>query len=175
MTMNDTVLGLRNGTLAVVPHQTGWAAMFEAEVLCIRAVLPEPTREIDHIGSTAVPDLPAKPVLDIALRAPEIEEESIAAALVRMGYIDRGIRSGRLFIRLRDGDIRTHNLHLYGPDDPECLDRIAFRDALRRDPGLRSRHPELKRHPVSHPGDAGRRDDAPAKTAFAKEAIEGPR
>lgn len=173
MTMHGTVLGLRNGSLAVVPHQTVWAEMFEAEAVLIRAALPKPTPAIDHIGSTAVPGLSAKPILDIALRAPKIEEARIANALVKIGYIDRGIRSGRLFIRLRDGDVRTHNLHLYEPDDPDCLDQITFRNALRRDPDLRSRYAALKQQLVRHLGDAGRREYAPAKTSFVREAIEG--
>ena len=131
--------------------------------------------EIDHIGSTAVPGLPAKPILDIAVRADAGDEPRIAEALVGLDYIDRGIRSGRLFIRLRDGDVRTHNLHLYRPDDPDCRDQIASRNALRADPDLRQRYAALKRDLVDHLGNAGRGRYADGKTNFVQAVIRQPR
>jgi GrpB-like predicted nucleotidyltransferase (UPF0157 family) len=107
----NTALGLRQATLSLREHDPRWADLFETEASLISEALAGVTFEIDHIGSTAVRGLQAKPILDIALRS--TEENRIAAALVELGYVDRGIRSGRLFIRLREGDVRTHNLHLY--------------------------------------------------------------
>lgn len=127
------------------------------------------TFEIDHIGSTAVPGLQAKPILDIALRS--TEENRIAAALVELGYVDRGIRSGRLFIRLREGDVRTHNLHLYHPNDPDCLDQITFRNALRSDQNLRAQYVALKQDLVKNLGDTGRGQYADGKTDFVKSVL----
>lgn len=168
--MNEasTSLGLRQATLALAPHDPVWTRVFNMEAARIRAELPDVAFEIDHIGSTAVPELPAKAILDIAMRAAEQDEDRIAVVLVGLGYIDRGIRSGRLFIRLRDGDIRTHNLHLYRPEEPDHGEQIAFRDALRADPNLRDRYAQLKRELVDRFGDAGRRNYTEGKTDFVR-------
>ncbi|MES0885298.1 GrpB family protein [Roseibium sp. SCP14] len=163
-------LGLRQATLRLVEHDPIWADLFEIEVTLIFKALPGVAFEIDHIGSTAVPDLPAKPILDIAIRSNH--ETEIATALTNLGYIDRGIRSGRLFIRLRDGDVRTHNLHLYPPNDVACLDHITFRDALRADPSLRKQYAELKQNLVESLGDAGRGQYADRKTNFIKSVVQ---
>jgi GrpB-like predicted nucleotidyltransferase (UPF0157 family) len=170
MTEASASLGLRKATLALAPYDPKWAEAFAAEVILIRGALPDMSFEIDHIGSTAVPGLPAKPILDIAMSADANDVPHIAEALVGLGYIDRGIRSGRLFIRLRDGDVRTHNLHLYEPGDPDCRDQIAFRDALRADPSLRDRYAALKQDLVDRLGDAGRVRYADEKTDFVRTA-----
>ena len=168
-----TCLGLRQGTLALVPYDPEWKAAFAAEATQIREALADIAFEIDHIGSTAVPGLPAKAILDIAMRAKEEDQDRIAAALVALGYIDRGIRSGRLFIRLRNDEVRTHNLHLYDLEDPEYRDQIVFRDALRADPDLRDQYAVLKQDLVKQLGDAGRNRYADAKTSFVRAAIRG--
>ena len=171
MTAEPASLGLRQATLALAPHDPAWAGAFDAEAALIRAALPNTAFEIDHIGSTAVPELLAKPILDIAMRASADDEPRIADALVALGYIDRGIRSGRLFIRLRDGEVRTHNLHLYHPDDPDCRNQIAFRNALRADPDLRDRYAALKQDLVRRLGNAGRSRYADSKTDFIRTVV----
>jgi GrpB-like predicted nucleotidyltransferase (UPF0157 family) len=171
MTDASEGLGLRQRTLALAPYNPAWADAFQAEALRIKAALPGVSFEIDHIGSTAVPGLAAKPILDIAMRSGADVETQVADALVGLGYVDRGTRSGRLFIRLRDGEVRTHNLHLYGPDDMDCHEQIAFRDALRADPDLRLRYEALKRDLVDLLGDAGRGSYAEGKTDFVRASI----
>jgi GrpB-like predicted nucleotidyltransferase (UPF0157 family) len=79
-----------------------------------------------------------------------------------------------LFIRLREGDIRTHNLHLYHPDDTDCRDQIAFRNALRRNPKLRDKYAGIKQMLVEELGDQGRGMYAGRKTEFVRGAIEAP-
>ena len=170
MTEASASLGLRQATLALAPYDPKWAEAFAAEVILIRDALPDVSFEIDHIGSTALPDLPAKPILDIAMSADANEVPRIAEALVSLGYIDRGIRSGRLFIRLRGTDVRTHNLHLYESGDPDYCAQIAFRDALREDPSLRDRYANLTQDLVVRLGDAGRGRYADEKTDFVRAA-----
>lgn len=170
MTSTNTALGLRQATLSLREYDPRWAYLFETEASLISEALPGVTFEIDHIGSTAVPGLQAKPILDIALRS--TEEAQIAAALVKLGYIDRGIRSGRLFIRLRDDDVRTHNLHFYQPDDPDYMDQVTFRDALRSDPKLRAQYVALKRNLVESLGDKGRGQYADGKADFVKSVLQ---
>ncbi|MEP3668453.1 MAG: GrpB family protein [Roseibium sp.] len=171
MNEETTSLGLRQATLALTPYDPTWTTVFDKEAALIRTALPDVAFEIDHIGSTAVPGLPAKAILDIAMRANEAVEDHIATVLVGLGYIDRGIRSGRLFIRLRNSDVRTHNLHLYRPEEPDYRDQIAFRDALRADPELRDNYAELKQNLVDQFGDAGRRNYTEGKTDFVRAVV----
>ena len=171
MTDTPASLGLPQTRLALAPHDPAWAEAFEREAARIRLALSRTAVEIDHIGSTAVPGLPAKPILDIAVRVRPQDERRVATTLATLGYVDRGIRSGRLFVRMAGGDVRTHNLHLYRPDDPDCRDQIAFRDRLRADAGLRARYAALKEDLVRQLGDAGRGRYADGKTDFVKAAI----
>jgi len=173
MIFDKPALGLRHASLDLVGHDPRWAELFQKEVALISQAVPDLNYDIDHIGSTSVPGLIAKPILDIAIRSND--EKQIAAALIRLGYIDRGVRSGRLFVRLRDGDIRTHNLHLYPPDDVDCRDQIAFRDVLRRNRSLRDQYATLKQRLVGELGDHGRRQYADQKTDFVRAAISAPR
>ncbi len=163
-------LGLRQATLSLRTYDPRWVDLYEAEAALIRDALPAVAFEIAHIGSTAVPGLQAKPILDIAMRS--AAETQVATALVGLGYVDRGIRSGRLFIRLRDGDIRTHNLHLYLPDDPDWQDQMAFRDALRAEPELGQQYEALKRELVERFGDEGRSQYTDGKTAFVRAVVD---
>ncbi|MEM9434406.1 MAG: GrpB family protein [Pseudomonadota bacterium] len=173
MTSDSPALGLRQASLSLVTYDIRWPELFAREAVLISQALPDVPFEIDHIGSTSVPGLAAKPILDIAMRSRH--EDRIAPALVKLGYIDRGLRSGRLFIRLRDGNIRTHNLHLYHSNDTDCLDQIAFRDALRSNQALRDRYAALKQELVEELGDEGRAVYADRKTEFVKTAIEAHR
>lgn len=170
MTAERPALGLRQASLSLVEYDPRWAELFAEEAALIAEALPDVSFDIDHIGSTSVPGLAAKPILDIAMRS--AHEKQIATALTALGYIDRGIRSGRLFIRLRDADIRTHNLHLYHPDDTDCRDQIAFRDALRGDLKLRDQYAQLKQMLVKDLGDQGRGLYAGRKTEFVRAVID---
>ncbi len=169
MNSDKPALGLRQATLSLVKYDPMWAKLFQKEAALISNELPDVVFDINHIGSTSVPGLVAKPILDIAIRSNN--EELIAAALIRLGYVDRGVRSGRLFIRLQDGDIRTHNLHLYQPDDVDGRDQIKFRDALRADHNLRNQYAALKLQLAKELGDQGRGQYAGRKTDFVRVAI----
>lgn len=143
MGVQEACLGLEQGALRLLPHSAHWAALFATERAAIAAAIQGVAAEIEHIGSTAVPGLPAKPILDIGLAAPAESHDQIAVALVASGYLDRGQRGGHLFIR-HDGELRTHNLHLYSAGVPEWHDHLAFRDALRADAAVREAYARLK-------------------------------
>ncbi len=166
----NNTLGLRQSTLRLVPWSDQWPMLFAQEQMRIEAALAPLCPKIAHIGSTAVPGLLSKPILDIAMLSPEKDHASIATALVGNGYIDRGHRSGRLFIRLQGGDVRTHNLHLYGADDAEWDAQMTFRDALRSDGVLRASYARLKQDIVAslHGSRVGY---AEAKTDFVRQTL----
>lgn len=96
-----------------------------------------------------MPDLLSKPILDIALGSPGAEDtDEIAAALVRLGYIDRGRGEdgiGRLMVRESAPDVRTIHVHILPEESAWIRRHLAFRDALRGSPALRRRYAEVKR------------------------------
>ncbi|WP_299694160.1 GrpB family protein [uncultured Tateyamaria sp.] len=169
MTSGKDILGLKQGTLSLMDHAPQWADLYRREAMEIAQAVAGVPYALEHIGSTSVPGLAAKPILDIAMQARHSEQ--VARALVQLGYLDRGERSGRLFIRLRAGDVRTHNLHLYPCGDAAFAEQVAFRDALRADPDLRERYSELKHTLVRALGDGGRADYADRKTQFVTAAL----
>jgi GrpB-like predicted nucleotidyltransferase (UPF0157 family) len=101
---------------------------------------------IEHIGSTSVPDLCAKPIVDIlvGLRELELTDEQFAA-MTELGYEYLGEYglTGRLFFR--KGDPRTHNVHVVKHGGEHWERQLVFRDALRSDPEERLRYDAFKR------------------------------
>ncbi len=142
--MSDS-LGLESGTVRVVPYDPAWPALFAAEAARIAAAPGALPLRIEHVGSTAVPGLAAKPVLDVlAGRPPGSSAAPYVAALVRAGYEHRGELGipGREFFRR--GTPGTCHLHLAEVDGPVWREMLRFRDALRADPSAAAEYAELK-------------------------------
>ncbi len=101
--------------------------------------------EIHHIGSTAVPGLPAKPVIDIMLAVRKLEDAiDCIGPLSDLGYtfIDYPQNTDRRFFR--KGVPRTHHVHIVAQGNAELRDHLAFRDALRSNPEWRDQYAALK-------------------------------
>ena len=139
-------LGLESGTVRVVPYDPAWPALFAAESARLTAALgARLPLALEHMGSTAVPGLAAKPVLDLlGGYAPGAPVTEYVAALVRAGYVHRGEQGipGREFFRR--GEPRAYHLHVVADGSTVWREQLAFRDALRRDPVLRVAYAELK-------------------------------
>ena len=147
----EASLGLAAGDVVLAEDHEAWGHAFAAERDRLRKSAG--CEGLVHIGSTAVPGLPAKPVLDMLLSAPAARHDEIAASLTRCGYVDRGVRGGgggRLLVRWR-GAFRTHNLHLYEPADPEIADQLEFVAALRSDGQARALYAATKLRLVRDP------------------------
>jgi len=129
--------------MASDPH---WPDLYLAARDEVLHLLPEPPRLIEHIGSTAVPGLAAKPVIDIIVLLADMAP--VAAAIPRFGP---------------DGS-RTHHLHLHG-DAGEVQRHILFRDRLRADAGIRQRYSALKAE-LAHRYAGDRAAYAEGKSAF---------
>lgn len=119
----------------LVPHDPRWPALAEAEADRIRdSVLPV-ALETHHIGSTSIPGMIAKPVLDLLAIADSLTDlELTQPVLERLGYIWRGEYGlpGRRFCTLDDGEgVRRFQLHGYVAGDPSIRRQLAFRDFLR--------------------------------------------
>lgn len=142
--MSDS-LGLEAGTVRVVPYDGAWPALFAAEAARIAAATDTLPLRLEHVGSTSVPGLAAKPVLDIlAGRPPGSSAAPYVQALVGAGYVHRGEQGipGREFFRR--GTPRAYHLHLAEVDGPVWREMLRFRDALRADPSAAAEYAELK-------------------------------
>lgn len=139
-------LGLESGTVRLVAHAPAWTALFRAEAARIRAAIDAGLPlALEHMGSTAVPGLVAKPILDVLAGYPRgAAVGPYVLALVGAGYTHRGENGipGREF--LRRGEPRAYHVHLVVQDGPIWRDQLAFRDALRAEPELRDAYAALK-------------------------------
>ena len=120
--------------ITVVPYDPAWSGLYEAEAQAIAGVLGQRLTAIHHIGSTAVPGLAAKPVIDImpVVRA-VTEADECRADFEALGYEYLGEFGipGRRYLR-KGGDERTHQMHIFASDDVHAIARhLAVRDYLR--------------------------------------------
>jgi GrpB-like predicted nucleotidyltransferase (UPF0157 family) len=121
-----------NATIHLAEYDPEWPVLFEREATRIRAVLGATAVRIEHVGSTAVPGLAAKPVIDIVLVvADSADEDAYVPALESAGYTLR-IREPDWFEhRLFKGPDTNVNVHTFSEDCEEVGRMLAFRDWLR--------------------------------------------
>jgi GrpB-like predicted nucleotidyltransferase (UPF0157 family) len=119
--------------------------LFAAERDQIAAVLGDLALAVHHVGSTAIPGLDAKPIIDIMVVVRHLDDAvACIAPLQGLGYafIDYPQNVDRRFFR--KGLPRTHHLHIVAEGSQSLADHLDFRDALRADPALRQGYRELK-------------------------------
>ena len=131
------------------PHDPVWATMFQAERMRLLSLFPSQFIDIQHIGSTAVPGLPAKPIVDLlaGVRSMEVADELIAL-LCGCGYVASAEFNEKLidsrWLMRTSGGHRTHHLHVAVHGSEFWLKRLRFRDALLMDAELAARYARLK-------------------------------
>jgi GrpB-like predicted nucleotidyltransferase (UPF0157 family) len=165
-------LGLALGTVALARPHAAWPRLFERECdRLLRALEPLPSG-IEHIGSTAVPGLLAKPILDLMIGHPAGEaRQTYRLRLERAGYESLGERGipGREFFAAGRA-IRTHQVHLVERDGDFWHRHIRFRDILRQRPDIAAAYAALKAELASqHPAD--RDGYTEGKNAFIAEVL----
>jgi GrpB-like predicted nucleotidyltransferase (UPF0157 family) len=128
----------------VVEHDPAWASRFADERARLLTAFGPLPAAIEHVGSTAVPGLVAKPILDLLVGRPPGDVAPYVEALQRAGYVWRGEAGipGRHYFRR--GDPRTHHLHLVERGGAIWRDHLAFRDRLRADAALAAAYGALK-------------------------------
>ena len=145
----------------VVPHDPRWRDAFEAEAKHVAAALGENVVAIHHIGSTAIPNIYAKPVVDLLVEVRDIAEvDGRSSAMESIGYEvmgEYGITGRRYFRKDNQEGIRTHHVHAFGAGSAEVERHLAFRDYMIAHPGDAQRYSELKsklaeEHPQSIDG-----------------------
>lgn len=146
-TVTDVGLGVRSGHAMVVPYDVRWSAHFDVLAAIFRQRFGHEILGIEHVGSTAVPGLLAKPVLDVLVLVPDFESSrALEKPLESLGFEFRPEEAipDRHFFRRKVGQLRTHHVSLAEPGSNYAWETLTFRDALRADPDLRGRYGRLK-------------------------------
>jgi len=129
-------------------YTTDWPRRFEAErSLLVDVLAPWLVGPIEHVGSTAVPGLAAKPIIDIMAAVESLEASGPALmALEPLQYCYAPYRADVMHWLCKPSPaLRTHHLHLVPFGSPLWLDRLSFRDRLRANPHIAAEYLELKR------------------------------
>ncbi len=137
----------RAGPVEIAEYDPAWPALFERERGLIVGVLGDLADAIEHVGSTAVLGLGAKPVIDIMIAVRTLAEgERCVRPLERLGYEYKGEMGipGRLYFRKPTDGIRTHQIHMVELGSDVWQRTILFRDYLRRQPREAQAYYELK-------------------------------
>jgi GrpB-like predicted nucleotidyltransferase (UPF0157 family) len=160
-------------SIRIVPYDPAWPARFEAERALLAAVLgPHVVGGIHHVGSTAVPGLDAKPVVDILVGVADLESSrSCIDLLAGCGYTYAPYRADEMHWLCKPGPSRrTHHLHLVPAGSARFRDELAFRDHLRSDPDTARAYAALK-HDLAARFEHDREAYTDAKADFVRAAL----
>ena len=158
--------------IRVVSHDPAWASQFEVEANRISGALADALVRMHHVGSTAIPQIKAKPIIDILLEVVSLEAlDQKARMLEALGYESLGEFGipGRRYFRLDDSEgVRTHQVHAFEAGVYDATRHVAFRDYMRAHPVCAEEYGALKESlSRAHPHD--RDAYVNGKDAFVKE------
>lgn len=167
----DVIWRRAHESVQVAEYDPAWPVAFERERVRVAAALGARALAIHHVGSTAVPGLAAKPIIDLLVEVARLDDAlDCIAPLAALGYafIDHPENVERRFFR--KGIPRTHHLHIVERGSDTAGEHLAFRDALRADPARREAYAQLKRALAErHPND--RRAYTRGKAEFIAEVL----
>lgn len=135
-----------DGPIVLADYDPGWPALYERETARVRRILGDRVVRLEHVGSTSVPGLAAKPIVDMLLVvADSADEPAYVPPMEAAGYV----------LRIREPDWHEHrlfrgpdtdiNLHTFSDGSSEIARMLAFRDRLRTHPDERDRYLQTKR------------------------------
>lgn len=165
----------RPASVHLEPYNDGWPDMYRAETDQVTAAIGSDLVAIENVGSTAVPGMPAKPIIDILAAVATWDRfEDIVFRLGEIGYLytpeSEADDPGRRVFRKGPRDMslmRTHHLHVTDPDSPYWRRIVAFRDQLREDAADAAEYAALKRS-LARDFSADSRGYTRAKAQFVK-------
>jgi GrpB-like predicted nucleotidyltransferase (UPF0157 family) len=164
-------LGLLSEQLRLVPYEPDWPLLFLEEDELLRVALCEYVLDIQHIGSTAIPGMPAKPILDIGVAVTNFEEAARCIPLMeQLGYKykgENGIPRRHYFVK---GNPRTHHLHMLEIESTEWKNHLLLRDYLRANAASAQDYANLKQNLAAQFA-ADREAYQAGKDAFIREVL----
>ncbi len=140
-------IGLKRGTVQLVSYNPRWHDEFEAEAQRLRKIIGKQAKDIQHIGSTAIPGIHAKPLIDICVAIDSLEQvNELIPKLVDAGYeyMPERITPERAFFPKGPREQRTHHLSFVLAGSKEWHDVISFRDYMRSHPEAAKEYDALK-------------------------------
>lgn len=161
--------GMERRTVEIADYDPAWPGRFERERSRLASSLGPVARRIEHIGSTAVSGLAAKPVVDVLVTVDDVEDESAYRDSIEgLGFELRVKEPDHRAFRTRARDV---NLHVWPDDHPEVAKYLLFRDRLRHDPDDRSLYERVKRELASKGAWRDVNYYADAKSAVVQEIL----
>lgn len=150
--IRDDAEVLKQDHIDITPYDSNWPAVASVEIEKLRAILPkEKIIDIQHVGSTAIPGLSSKPIVDIQIAAHSLDEMKVIAipALQKLGYefwYENPDPNRMFFAKGMPpyGEKRTHHIHIVEPTSKEWSGKINFRDYLIAHPEIAKEYQELK-------------------------------
>ncbi len=141
------LLGLNRGEVTLSPHREEWNILFELEKENIEETIGDYVEDIQHVGSTSIPGMSAKPVLDIAVAVRDFDEaRTCIEPLDGIGYEYRGENGIPRRHFFRKGSPRTHHVHVFERSSADWNEVILFRDCLRSNQSFAEEYRRLKRN-----------------------------
>ena len=141
----------------IVPYDSEWSVRFEEVRRLVVEIFGAHALRIEHVGSTAVPDMAAKSLIDALVVVRELagfEKERVAMAAAGYRCETDYIAERSLFFERYEGGVRTVIIHLMPEGHPEVRKLLSMRDYLRAHPARATEYSELKQHlHVVHPDD----------------------
>jgi GrpB-like predicted nucleotidyltransferase (UPF0157 family) len=167
--LNEVLIGGREHVaITIVDYDQQWPERFEDTAERVREVLGDKALSVEHIGSTSVPGLAAKPIVDMLLTVADVADEAAyVPALESIGFVLRVREPGHRMLRTAGRD--TH-LHVYQPDRAEVRDYLDLRDWLRVDAEDRALYAAEKRRLAEQPW-RDMNDYADAKTDIIRDIL----
>ena len=148
------MLGLKRGTVTLCEHEREWECEAENTMHRLKQILGDAIKDIQHVGSTAIPSIKAKPIIDIALAADDFgeilgfEKELKGAGFFHRPDAQASLRNQLLFacgsFYQGTGDLQTHFIHVVRTNSMEWINYINFRDYLNSNPSVAKEYERLK-------------------------------
>jgi len=169
------VLGQHKANITVVPYQSGWIGLFEREADLLRGALGEKALSIEHIGSTSIPGLDSKPIIDIMVAVESLRQATkLIPAVEALGYEHRPhdiIPDRIFFVKEPSPEFRTHHLNLTPLESKFWKNQIVFRDYVRANDQIAAEYVDLKKN-IAEIYAQTHQLDRDAKTEFVSRMLE---
>lgn len=138
-------IGLEHGTVKLVPYSADWPRQFDEEKKLLSEAMGTLCLTIEHIGSTAIPGIEAKPIIDIAAMISSLEDvDKCVEVLTKAGYEykgEYGLPGRHFFVK---GAPVTHHLHVVASGSDHWDSWLFFRDHLRAETDISKAYADIK-------------------------------
>lgn len=174
------MLGLRRGTVALVAHEEEWEREAQRTIAKLQEILGGVAYDIQHVGSTSVPSIKAKPIVDIAVAVRDFTEVLTHEDRLRAHgfYYRPKVHLGEQLLFAcgsyydGSGEVQTHFIHVVKADSEDWQNYVNFRDYLNSHPAAAKEYEALKLHLAElAPIDAGREKYTAGKYEFITEIL----